>query len=358
MLEELNYNIVKIEQKYDSTIYRIGEENVYIISHPNTRELLCNPEMIGYNVPQKLLLPIKDILLYLNKVISLNNINIVNILRGGLNFPIEEACFDNGIGINEISFLTSERIFLDNKVSRIESKYQKIANVPNSTIIIGDIIASGETFYNTIKYLVENYVYNKNQIRNIVVLTIGTNNVFDLIRRLQYKLKERWPGFQGIYVVFFEAVFTTYTSCGITQLNLPHVDFTFKNGILAPEYRRNLFERQHILFEKCAIYDGGARRFEKNIHINDIVGYWKNLCSLSDNINIKEFYSEKIGYGFNGLFPDLFEWIKRNNYKELDEVESENLYHFEKSYYEQLQHFNVYDIAVNRYIGLISYYHI
>lgn len=358
MHEKLNYNIVKIEQENDSTIYRIGEENAFIVSHSSTRELLCNPEVVGYNIPQKLLLPIKDSLLYLNKIIFLNNINIVNILRGGLNFPIEEACCDIGIDINEISFLTSERIFLDNKVSRIESKYQKIANVPNSTIIIGDIIASGETFYNTIKYLVEKYVYNNNKICKIVVFTIGTKNTVDLIHKLEYKLKERWPDFQGIYAVFFEAVFTTYTSCGITKLNLPYVDFTFKNGILAPEYRQDLYERLHVLFEKCAIYDGGARRFEKNIHIKDIVHYWKKLCSLSDNINIKEFYSEKIGYGFNGSFPGLFEWIKHNNYEELNEVESANLYHFEKSHYEQLQHFNVYDIAMNRYNDLILYYNI
>jgi hypothetical protein len=358
MHEELNYNIVKIEQEYDSAIYKIGEENAYIVSHSSTRELLCNPEVIGYDIPQKLLLPIKDVLLYLNKMISLDNINIVNILRGGLNFPIEEACFNNGVTINEISFLTSERIFLDNKVSRIESKYQKIANVPNSTIIIGDIIASGETFYNTIKYLVEKYVYNKNRISKIVVFTIGTNNALNLIRKLEYELKERWSDFQGIYVVFFEAVFTTYTSCGITKLNLPHVDFTFKNGILAPEYRKNIFEQEHIIFEKCAIYDGGARRFEKNLHINDVVGYWKNLCSISDKINIKELYNEKIGYGLNGLYPDLFEWVKLNNYEELIEEKVADVYCFEKSYYGQLQQTNMYDIAMNRYKNLVSYYHI
>lgn len=358
MRQKLNYNIVKLTKENDSTIYKIGEEKAYIVSNADTRKLLCNPEIIGYNIRQKLLLPSKDVLCFLNETIFLNNINIVNILRGGLNFPLEAACFDIGIDIDEISFLTSERVFLDNKVSRIESKYRKIANVPNATIIIGDIIASGETFYNTIRYLVEKYVYNKNQINKIVVFTIGTNNTFNLIHRLENKLKERWPNFQGIYVVFFEAVFTTYTSCGITKLNLPYVDFTFKDGILAPEYRKELLERLHILFEKCAIYDGGARRFEKNIHIDDTINYWKKLYSISNNINIEEFYNEKMGYGFNGLFPDLFEWIKLNNYEKLDEVEIVNLYHYEKSYYEKLQNFNLSDIATDRYNELMLYYHI
>lgn len=82
------------------------------------------------------------------------------------------------------------------------------------------------------------------------------------------------------------------------------------------------------------------------------------MCLISDKINIKELYNEKIGYGFNGLYPDLFEWVKLNNYEELIEEKVADVYYFEKSYYGQLQQANMYDIAMNRYKNLISYYHI
>ena len=357
MCEKLNYNIFTVEHENSSIIYGI-DRNSYIISNPNTRQLLCNPEIVGYDICQKLLVPIKDMLRFFQRRQLLNNINVVNILRGGLNFPVESACFNEGLRIDEVSFLSSERIFLDDRVSRIESKYRKIANVPDATIILGDIIASGETLYNTIKYIIEEYIYHKNQINKIIIFTIGTNNAITYIHKLEKELKERWKGFEGIYTVFFEAVFTTYSSSGITGLNLSHVDFIFKDGLLAPEYRKMLTEKPHTLFEKCAIYDGGARRFEKKMHINTIIKYWSDLCLIADKISMREFYNEKMGYSLFDIFPNLGDWIKLNRYENLDKKEISNLYFCEKDNFDMLQKLSFMSISENRYKQLVSYYHI
>lgn len=358
MFEKLDCQILKVGNENNSIIYGVGKENIYIVSNPDTRALLCDPEIVGYNLPQKLFAPIKDTLQFFSENCTFNNINLVNILRGGLNFPLEMACFYNEIEIDEISFLTSERIFLDDKVSRIESKYRKIANVPDAVIMIGDIIASGETFYNTVRYIVEKYVFDKNQIKKIIVFTIGTDNTLKVVHQLETELKKRWNTFEGIVTIFLEGIFTTYSSRGITKLNLPYVDFTFRDGVLAPEYRKSLLERPHIVFEKCAIYDGGARRFEKKIHINTIISYWNALCLMGNKINLQEFYQEKMGYYSDLTFPDLGDWIRFNHYEKCDEKKMASLYLIEKNFYYALEINNLLDIATERYRELIIYYHI
>lgn len=358
MSEKLNCKIVKVDQVNNSIIYNIKGEKIYIISNSATRKLLCCPEIVGTSIPQKLLEATIDAIHFLGdeKNISFDNINLVNILRGGLNFPIEKACFNAKINIEEISFLTSERIFLDDKVSRIESKYRKIASVPNATIVLGDIIASGETFHNVIKLITEKYVHDNNKIGKIIVFTIGTNNTFALMRKLDYELKARWSSFQGIYTIFFEAIFTTYSSHGITGLNLPNVDFVFKGGLLTLEYRKALMEKLYTIFEKCAIYDGGARRFEKNLHINTITKYWKDLCLKIDKIDIQHFYNEKLGYCSIHGFPDLTQWIKLNQYEELDSEEVYKVYINEKKHLNNIMQSDMARIAMNRYEELLYYY--
>ena len=356
MYKKLNYKISKVDQNNRTAIYNIGSENSYIISNPDTIDLLCNPEMTGYIIRQKLYTSIKDSLEFLSKNTILNNVNILNILRGGLNFPIENASFDIGLNVDEVSFLTSERIFMDDKVSRIETKYRKIACVPNATIILGDIVASGETLYNAIEFMVEKYVFDKKLIDKIVIFTIGTTNTLSIIRKIESELKERWSNFKGIYTFFFEAIFTTYDSTGITGLNLPHVDFTFTNALLSPEYRKSLIEKPYIVFEKCAIYDGGARRFEKKTHIDTITKYWNDLCVIGKKIKLQDFYREKMGYDKSSIFPNWDDWMALNCYSRNCQTDIDSLYLNEKDFFHKLQYTDLSTIAKNRHKNLLSYY--
>lgn len=294
-----------------STLYTLKEYELYVVSNESTRKLLCSPEIIGYSIPLLLLPPISDFLKFFYSKNYIKNINIVNILRGGLNFPIEEACMNNKLSVNGVSFLTSERVFLDKRVSRIESKYRKINAVENATIVIGDIIASGETLKNAVHYIMEQYILSDRQINNIIVFTIGTTNTIKVINELNQELITRWPAFKGICSVFFEGVFTTYKSTGIAGLNLPLVDFTIKNGFICPEYRNALLANRNSILEKCIIYDGGVRRFEQSDHISCILKYWNELKKLSDSVRVNDFLEEKWGYSDT---ITLSEWMVRNYY--------------------------------------------
>lgn len=350
MCKELN-----VDTKYtinDSTLYKI-DKSTFIISNPTSRKLLSYPEIIGVEIPHLLEAPIADFLQYCINPSQKEKINIVNILRGGLNFPIEDACQAINYPVESVSFLTSERVFLDKRVSRIESKYRKIIPLNMSTIIIGDIIASGETLINTIHYLMEQFILDSKCFKKILVFTIGTFNTLKAIHQLNQEILDRWPSFEGITAIFFEGIFTTYPNEGMTRLNLPHVDFFIKKGIIAPEFREDLLKSNSLIFEKCSIYDGGARRFEQHDHIKCILAYWENLHKLSDCIDIRLFLSEKFGHDSDISFD---EWLKINNYKCSDNNSIHDLFIREINFYSHIINYGFGNITKERLNHLKNYY--
>lgn len=353
MLKELNYQIIDQTELDQTTLYSLNTERTYMISHPDSRKLLCEPEIVGYQIPELLLSPIARALVYFSHKGDVENVNVVNILRGGLNFPIEAACSKNDIKVKGVSFLTSERFFLEKKVARIESKYRKIHSINNATIIIGDIIASGDTLKNTIQYIEESYVLAEKELKNIIIFTIGTVNALKAIKKLNRILKDRWCKFEGISVVFIESIFTTYPNIGITGLNLPGVDFSLNGGFLAPEYRNSLMDDYHIILEKCVIYDGGTRRFEQSDHISCILNYWKNLIVKANHIEIRDFLEEKYGYCVSLPFE---QWRKRNYYEGLGIDKLERLYKMEQDFYWKFLQISLLQVAKSRFSWLKDYY--
>ena len=353
MSEKLNCFITDRKILAKSTLYPLNTRNTYIISNPSSRKLLCEPEIIGYEIAQLLLHPISNAIEYLITHNIITDISIVYILRGGLNFSIEDACYQNNLEVKGVSFLTSERVFLENKVSRIECKYRKINSINNATIIIGDIIASGQTLKNAVEYIVEQYILTGKTLKNIIVFTIGTSSTLEVISQLNYKLKQRWDQFEGIWTIFIEGIFTTYPDVGITRLNLPDVDFSVNGGLLAPEYRLSIMEKPHIIFEKCCIYDGGARRFEPKDHISCILKYWSNLISKANEIKIADFLLEKYGYGDIISFE---EWKGINCYKSLNIKTLKDLYQSEISFFQKTIQLSLSQIAESRFNDLNNLY--
>ena len=63
--------------------------------------------------------------------------NILSILRGALNYPLEESCYREHIRVHDISFLSSERVFADEEIAGLEIKYSKLTMVPTGQFITG-----------------------------------------------------------------------------------------------------------------------------------------------------------------------------------------------------------------------------
>jgi len=334
-------------------IYSINDTKNYVISNHDTCELLSRPEIVGYDIKLKMLSPISDFLKYFCKEFYIENVHIVNILRGGLNFPIEEACYKCKVNVSGTSFLSSERVFDNERISQIVSNYKKILKISDSTIIIGDIIATGETIRNAVNNIKKNYKEYNKSIKRIIFFTIGTISAIKAIKKMEEELFECWDDFEGIHLAFIEGVFTTYSSSGLTELNLPNVDFRVSEGIISPNYRSQLLNEEYTLFEKCTIYDGGSRRFEQHHHIDTILNYWFCLSVLKHHIGIPDFFAEKMGYC---VLDEFFDWVHINGYEELDKTAMYSLYIKEKQFFEKLIKTDCKSIATKRYQMLLSYY--
>lgn len=145
----------------------------YIVSEAETRKLMNHPEVVGYEVYASLVTATSQMMYYLKEKKKITSANILSILRGALNYPLEESCYKEHIRVHDISFMSSERVFENGEMTGLEIKYCKLATVPNSTLLIGDIIASGETLVNCLRYVIDYYRKRGAKLRNTIVSYIA-----------------------------------------------------------------------------------------------------------------------------------------------------------------------------------------
>ena len=96
-------------------LYRLDADKLfnkyYIVTSASTRHLLNSPEVVGFENYDRMCNPTKTTLDFFNKKGLITAANILTILRGGLNYPLEECCYRAGIPVNDMSFLSCERVF-------------------------------------------------------------------------------------------------------------------------------------------------------------------------------------------------------------------------------------------------------
>ena len=79
----------------------------YVISEAESRKLLNTPEIVGYEVYNCLVSSTSQMLYYFKEQKKVTTANILSILRGALNYPLEESCYREHIRVHDISFLSS-----------------------------------------------------------------------------------------------------------------------------------------------------------------------------------------------------------------------------------------------------------
>jgi len=329
--------------------YRLEGENFenryYIVSEAATRRLLNKPEVVGFEVYTCLLAATTRMMRHFSHKKMISSANILSILRGALNYPLEESCYRENIRVHDISFLSSERIFHYDEIAGLEIKYSKLATVPDSTLLIGDIIATGDTLVHCLNYVIEYYRKHHVKLRNILFFTIGGSRGIELMERMTKEIREFWPEFEGFITVYYEGVFTTYQEKGVAGIQVPGVDFYWSGGILAPEYRYWSLKDRNVLFEKCVIYDGGARRYEIRDHVDEVLGYWEGILERAEQINLIELAEERLGHPAQ---IGLADWTRINHYEDVDEEVVERLYLQEQNFLHSLRAVTLKRIAEQR----------
>ena len=347
-----NWNNVVLEPVFNEQgviCYRLEGENYvneyYVTSEAETRKLLNTPEIVGYEVYNCLIPSTSQMLYYLKEQKKVTTANILSILRGALNYPLEESCYREHIRVHDISFLSSERVFVEEEIAGLEIKYSKLTMVPDSTLLIGDIIASGETLIHCLRYVTDFYRSHGAKLRNIIIFTIGGTKGIEILEKLTQEIREFWPEFEGFITIYYEGIFSTYQDKGVSGINLPDVDFYWKDGIVAPEFRRETLSMCSPLFEKCIIYDGGARRYEIHEHVEEVLAFWEGILKRADQIDFEELLAEKLGHALEISYED---WIAVNHYQKIRGADTRWLYQQERGYIESVRGISLKELAEQR----------
>ncbi|MDO5443297.1 MAG: hypothetical protein Q4G10_06460 [Bacteroidia bacterium] len=331
----------------DTSIYRLKSGNFlneyYIVSSPGTRKLMASPEVVGFD-SYKCMLPSTEVALdYLKESGLSDDISILTILRGGLNYPLEECCHNVGITVKNMNFVSCERKIEDGVITGLDIRYEKLHAEKDCTLMIGDIIASGDTLRLCLEQVVDRFRRRGGSIRKIIFFTIGGTKAITLMEKLTTGIQKIWPNFVGFQCIFYEGIFSVYEDKGCTGINIPNIDFYWKDGVISPDFRYHVLKDDDALFEKCIIYDGGARRYEIPEHYEEVMKYWEDVAAVAVKADYKAFLQEKIGHPLDINFED---WLTVNHYGKLDEEEMTSLFIIEREFLRQERCLS--DIAAKR----------
>ena len=290
------------------------QNRYFILSGPGSRPLLAFPEVIGFPCYLALLDETVAALRFLFSSGMSGDFDIPTILRGGLNYPLEEACHRTGIRVRDMHFVSCERIIRDHVITGLDIKYDKLRPTPGRILAIGDIFATGDTLRLCLDHVVEEFHRGGGSIRRIVFFTIGGTRAFQLMEEMTARLRELFPGFEGFDCFFYEGIFTVYEDAGVNGIQVRDIDFGWKGGAVSPDFRRYILNHPDALLEKCIIYDGGARRYEIPVHFAEVLEYWEGILERADRIDPAALVREKLGY--EGPV-DFEEWLGITHFQEL-----------------------------------------
>ena len=301
----------------DTNVYELQSKQFvnryFILSNEGTRRLMAFPEVVGFDTYQCMLPATVAALKHLFPSGG-KEVDILTILRGGLNYPVEEACFRSGIRVSDIHFVSCERIIEDHIITGLEIKYEKLRITRDRTLVIGDIIATGDTLRLCLDQVVDRFRRRGGSIRKIIFFTIGGTRAIELMEKKTEEIRRVFPEFEGFECFFYEGIFTVYENKGVTGINVPDIDFGWKGGVVAPEFRRYVLDHPYSILEKCIIYDGGARRYEIPVHFREALEYWEGLWSRADGIDPRKLVAEKLGFEEPLSFQ---QWLAVNRFEEL-----------------------------------------
>ena len=306
----------------DTSLYRLRvpqlRNRYYLLSGPGSRALEAFPEIVGFPCYTALLDEMVDSFRFLRDNGLGEDIDIFTILRGGLNYPLEEAAFRCGMRVRNMHFVSCERVAENHVIQGLRIKYDKIYTTRDRVLAVGDILATGDTFRYCFEHLMRKFLQEGGSIRRIIFFTIGGTQAFRLMEDLSMKLSAIFSGFEGIDCFFFEGAFTVYQDKGVSGINHPDIDFGWKDGVVTPEFRRYIVQHNpEALLEKCIIYDGGARRYQLPVHFDEVLEYWEGIRDRAARIDVRALLEEKLGYAGPVEFEDWLDITHLRGLKDL-----------------------------------------
>ena len=266
---------------------------VVLASTPGVRRLLNSPEVCGNEFQSKLSESLQSTLRQLVAASDLSRlshemdsapIDVIYILRGGLNFDLHYCLSMLTARDCEVSFVSSQRTTDDygTGFKITEDGYRKWNLHDNGIIFIGDIVATGTTVARVLNEIGNIYEGQGKGPNWLVIVTIGTMQCLEVLSDALNRLSRRLK-FKGATIIFLEQMFNLYDGKMplLSNTHLPMTDF-FRNFFpRAVAFERESLKNPICLVERCAIYDGGSRSFEPRTYLNNLELYWTRLREFS-----------------------------------------------------------------------------
>lgn len=310
---------------------------VLIASTPETISLLNNPEIRGLEFQNKLSEALKNIAAAIYQSLDCkagqsmrsNPIDVLYILRGGLNFNFHNFLAEVSTKFPEVSFISSQRIPDDNGFIVGEASYQKWSIQDNALLCLGDISATGTTLKYALERIVNQYASEGKKPCRLLIFTVGTSRAFKELKSYIGTLNEAWdPIFEGVTVVFLEAIFSLYEgNTDLAATHLPYTDFFRKSFPRSLQFEADCVSKPVTFLERCAIYDGGSRSFEPNTYLKNLKKYWTRLKEQSDTqsiVNLLHLKSDFMDYQL-----DFDTWLDKRKWWTEFQVEQLKSLHLE-----------------------------
>lgn len=264
----------------------------YIVSTPETRAICNQPEIFGMEFTEKLHAAVEKTLGVLPEAELFKQwpdyeTNIISILRGGLNFRIREA-LATAYGYNKHSttYLISQRQKdPTTNVWHVEVQTYKKITIPKVvSFFLGDVIGTGKSLREALKELTGIMdAVNVRSVRKFVVLTFGCVNAETVLAEYDALLRQKFPDYQGVVLVYFEGKFTLATNETGIRLTDSGSDFLRRDCLLAPEFALSQYDQLYYPLERCTIYDAGNRAFDILRYKSEVQEYWAKMLQEANN---------------------------------------------------------------------------
>ncbi len=327
----MNDHLKKIPGQKNTALYEIcpsSRVKRYIISTPHTRKILNKPEIHGFEYTYLLRKGLEN---FLKTPFARNffkdgdgaKYSVLHFLRGGLNFNFIEQ-FYKCYGFTKVnaSFMTSQRVQKGKHWKIKHDQYRKFSLEGVTSLIAGDVIATGTTLKNGFDCILDTDA----KLDNFIFFTIGTPNTEKIINAYEEKFRKRNRHFKAC-IFYIEGRFELIEKKGELPYAVDGTDLVRKNALLSPEFEESQTISSHI--ERCAVYDVGARAFNWRKHFRDIVEYW-GFISKSE-FSVPEIYNLRWPFPYSDfneyekakkkVWPDISKAVLKRMYeKELKKL--------------------------------------
>ena len=300
--------MIEITKQTTGSLYEIpaSEESLvrrFILSTPETRSICNNPRILGINYTRKLqkgcVFALRNLVDYASLQLNEKETIVFNILRGGLNFGLRDSLADAfNWNVHSSSFISAQRRRSESNPDNweiIEGDYHKLFLNPVSSIVFGDVVATGTSLEHGVEILLDEVKKTKVAIRNLVFFTIGGKKTEEILQKYASQIKELCPEFEGIYIVYIEGRFIVPTEETPIHTKITGTDLIKRDALMAPEFIDSQYENPVYPLERCTIYDAGSRAFLVPEYAEDLLDYWKEVKVLAENgVTYQELAGERV----------------------------------------------------------------